>query len=192
MEEDIKLLIWPALDPKFKPGISDAGFRGWWDKGITAICTLTHRGVLKSPEQLQKEFELENKDFFRYLQIRDYYDKRIKPTLSRKDNAVTDILIEACSKKNKKIICRIYQGLQKQNGNSTGSIKTKWEEELNIEISQEDWHSVWSAQHSSTSSRKWRIFVWKNRIHFFHYTTYREQTIPITRAVLEALWTPER
>ncbi len=58
MEGDIKLLIWPALDPKFKPGISDAGFRGWWDKGITAICTLTHRGVLKSPEQLQKEFRL--------------------------------------------------------------------------------------------------------------------------------------
>ncbi len=26
---------------------------------------------------------------------------------------------------------------------------------------------MWSAQHSSTSSRKWRIFTWKNRIRFF-------------------------
>ncbi len=56
---------------------------------------------------------------------------------------------------------------QQQNGNSTGYIKTKWEKELNIEISEEDWHSMLSAQHSSTSSRKWRIFAWKNLIRFF-------------------------
>lgn len=93
MEGDIKLLIRPALDPKFKPG--DAGLRGWWDKGITAVCTLTHRGIFKSFGQLQKEFCLENKDFFRYLQIRDYYDKRIRASLSGEDNAVIDVLIEA-------------------------------------------------------------------------------------------------
>ncbi len=27
LEGDIKLLLWPALDPKFKPGISDTGLR---------------------------------------------------------------------------------------------------------------------------------------------------------------------
>lgn len=89
---------WPvhtALDPKFKPGINDAGFRGWWDKGITTVCTLTHRGIFKSFGQLQKEFCLENKDFFRYLQIRDYCDKRIRPMLSGEDNAAIDVLIEA-------------------------------------------------------------------------------------------------
>ena len=41
MEGDIKLLIWPAPDPRLKPGISDAGFRRWWDRGIPAVCTLT-------------------------------------------------------------------------------------------------------------------------------------------------------
>lgn len=81
MEGDIKLLIWPALDPRNEPGISDAAFRRWWDRGITAVCILTPRGLLKSFRELHKEFGLENKDFFRYLQIRDYYDKRTKPDI---------------------------------------------------------------------------------------------------------------
>lgn len=138
MEGDIKLLIWPALDPRFEPGISDAGFRRWWDGGITAVCTLTHRGLLKGFKELQKEFRLENKDFFRYLRIRDYYVKRIKLTLSEEVNTVIYIMTEAYNKKNRKIISKIYQGLQKQNGNNTGYIKAKWEKELNIEISEED------------------------------------------------------
>ena len=44
MEGDAKILTWPALDHKFKPGTNDIGFRQWWDKGITAICSLhSHR-----------------------------------------------------------------------------------------------------------------------------------------------------
>ena len=41
-------------------------------------------------------------------------------------------------KKNRRIVFKIYQGLQKQNGNNTGYIKAKWEKELNIEIAEED------------------------------------------------------
>lgn len=56
MEGDIKLLIWPTLDPKFKPGISDAGFRGWWGNGITAVCTLTHRALVNYKRNSDKDF----------------------------------------------------------------------------------------------------------------------------------------
>lgn len=54
MEGDIKLLIWPSLGPRFEPGIRDTGFRRWWDRGITAVCTLTHKEVLKSFGGLRK------------------------------------------------------------------------------------------------------------------------------------------
>lgn len=94
-EGDIKLLIWPSLDPRFEPGTTDIEYRQWWDRGITAVCTLVHKGVLKSFGELKKEFTLGNKDFFRYMQLRDYYDKRLKPTLSGEGNIVIDILIEA-------------------------------------------------------------------------------------------------
>jgi len=62
---------------------------------------------------------------------------------------------------NRKIISKIYQGLQKQHGTNTGYIKAKWEKELNTEIS-EEWRSMWC-----TSSKRWRIFGWKNLIRFF-------------------------
>ena len=32
-------------------------------RGITAVCTLKHRGLLKNFRELQKEFGLENKRF---------------------------------------------------------------------------------------------------------------------------------
>lgn len=54
MEGDIKL-SWPALDPRFEPGTCDAVFRQWWDRGITAVCTITHRGLLKSL-RIRKQF----------------------------------------------------------------------------------------------------------------------------------------
>lgn len=66
MEEDTKLLVWSTLDPTFKPGSSDTGFRFWWDRGTTAMCTLTHKGLFKSFSELQNELGLEKKkDFFR-------------------------------------------------------------------------------------------------------------------------------
>ena len=49
----------------------------------------------------------------------------------------------------------------------TGYVKEKWWKELNIEISREDWCSMWKAQHSSTSSKKWRECSWRNSICYF-------------------------
>lgn len=57
--------------------------------------TSSQGGFKKRVKELKKEFTLGNKDFFRYMQLRDYYDKRLKPTLSGEGNIVIDILIEA-------------------------------------------------------------------------------------------------
>lgn len=83
MKGDVKILTWPALDPSFIPGITDIRFRQQWEKGITAICTLTQGNEFKCFRELQKEFELENKDFYMHLQMRDYY-KRDQEYLRRK------------------------------------------------------------------------------------------------------------
>jgi hypothetical protein len=51
--------------------------------------------------------------------------------------------------------------------NTTNYIKPKWEEELNIEITNETWLNVFETQLNSTNSITWREFCWKNVIHFF-------------------------
>ena len=50
---------------------------------------------------------------------------------------------------------------------STNYIKEKWEKELEIEITEEDWISMWRTHHSSTNSRVWREFAWKNQSRYF-------------------------
>lgn len=53
------------------------------------------------------------------------------------------------------------------NKHLTKYIKMKWEKELKVEISDEEWHKMWMVHHSSTNSRIWREFAWKNLIRFF-------------------------
>ena len=50
---------------------------------------------------------------------------------------------------------------------STAGVKQKWEKELKLNISEEEWLIIWKTQHSSTSSRIWREHCWKNAIRFF-------------------------
>lgn len=77
--KELGLLKWVTFDEKFRPGKLDFGFKNWTEKGITAICLLTRRGEFKSFEELKREYNLTNKDFFfRYLQVRDYFNKNIK------------------------------------------------------------------------------------------------------------------
>ena len=67
------------------------------------------------------------------------------------------------------MISALYQALGSSGGNSTVYIKEKWEKEIGIEITEDDWYTVCKGQHSATISRIWREFGWKN-IEVFHYT----------------------
>lgn len=72
----------------------------------------------------------------------------------------------------KEIKVRIISGLYKKlisNKHSTKYIKEKWESEFKIKITDEEWLNMWKTHenHTSTSSRIWREFSWKNLIRFF-------------------------
>lgn len=49
----------------------------WIDRGITAICTLTEENIFKSFERVKNEFKQENKDLFRYLRLRHFFDTQV-------------------------------------------------------------------------------------------------------------------
>lgn len=92
LEGDCKLLIWPAYSPKFKSGQLDSTFLKWVNKGITAVCTLTDGKTLKSFGKLQREFDLDNSDLFRYFQLRHFYDTEIKNGLSQEGSELIDLM----------------------------------------------------------------------------------------------------
>ena len=167
LEGDSKLLIWPSQTSQFSPGETDITFARWRDKGITATCTLLEGKTFKSFEKLKREFDLDNGDLFRYLQLRHFYETEIRRGVSAEGNEVIEIFTKAYKGTPVKIVSKLYRGLQKQNGRNSLYVKMKWELELNIKLSKSDWHSMCRTQQTSTSSKRWREFGWKNLIRFF-------------------------
>lgn len=83
---------------------------------------------------------------------------------------VIEVLIAAYKQTASKIVSKLYKRLLKKHGRNTMYIKAKWEKEFCIVLSESDWHSTIKTQHTSTSSKGWREFGWKNLIRFFYYT----------------------
>lgn len=164
LANNISILTWPSFSQRFPPGKTDSSFLSWNEKGLTALCQFVEGGNFKSFEKLKTEYNLENTDFFRYLQLRHFYslDCASHPELD-----LIKVFTDAYKGLPTKTVSKLYKGLQKQNGNSTFYVKSKWEKELNIVLSEGDWHTMCDTQQTSTSSKRWREFGWKSLIRFF-------------------------
>ena len=160
LQRDICNLVWFAYDLKFKPGMYDTAFKGWTQKGVTAICTVSEDGQFLSFQDLKTKYSLENKDFYRYLQLRDYFTKerRSNETI----NKVIGIVIDSYKQKGSRPISAFYRALGESRKDSTLNIKAEWEAELKIQIQEEEWYHMCETQCTSTNSLIWREFCWKN------------------------------
>lgn len=65
------------------------------------------------------------------------------------------------------IISTLYQQLMENLGKTTCYVKLKWEQELEVKITNDEWLNIWRTQRSSTSSWMWREHCCKNVIRFF-------------------------
>lgn len=82
-------------------------------------------------------------------------------------NGVLDVMTRAYSGTKLKAISVLYRSLRDSEAASTLYIKEKWEKELNININLEEWHDMCETQHTTTNSRTWREFGWKNLTRYF-------------------------
>lgn len=78
----LKTLRWLGYDTEFKPNSLDSRFRYWANQGITAYCTMIEKNTLHNFQMLKRKYNLQNYDFYRYLQLRQYYLKEIRKKLS--------------------------------------------------------------------------------------------------------------
>ena len=64
-------------------------YRSWANVGITALCTIIIKeGEMLSFQEIKDIFGVRNPDLFRYLHMRDYYEKEIK----KKDGEVHPLI----------------------------------------------------------------------------------------------------
>ena len=78
LNKDVKILNWLAYDQSFKPNSIDQRFKIWTTKGIRIYYQIVKENQMKSFDMLKESFGLEKQDFYRYLQIRNYYNQEIK------------------------------------------------------------------------------------------------------------------
>lgn len=167
LNRERKVLKLIYLDQEFKPAKHDSTFKIWSNKGVTALCTIIKNRKVRSFQDLKTSFELKDHDFFRYLQLREYYDKDIKLSDGEEENAVLGTIIGAYQQRTLKIISKLYNSMMSCQNASTLYVKEKWEQEMSIAISDQEWFRICELAQSSTTSLKWREFNWKNLIRFF-------------------------
>uniref|UniRef100_A0A8D0ATN1 Uncharacterized protein n=1 Tax=Sander lucioperca TaxID=283035 RepID=A0A8D0ATN1_SANLU len=159
--EDMCTLRWFAYDSKFKPGTYDPVFKEWAQKGMT----VSAGGEFLSFQDLKTKYGLENKDFYRYMQLRNDFTKEIRPVETI--NKVIGVIMDSYKQKGSRPISAFYQALGESRGESTLYIKAKWETELKIQIQEEEWYHMCETQCTSTNSLIWREFCWKNLTRYF-------------------------
>lgn len=103
----------------------------------------------------------------RYLQFRDLYNREIKHNVNFDRNGITRTMIGLYNSKKYRIISTLYQHLMERTGNTTLYVKQKWEKELGVNITEDEWLHIWRTQRSATASRSWREHCWRNVIGFF-------------------------
>ena len=74
----LKKIRWVGHDTDFKPNGMDSRFKYWTSMGITTFCNIMEKNTLQSFQALKEKYNLENLDFFRYLQVRQYFMKEVR------------------------------------------------------------------------------------------------------------------
>ena len=167
IQKEIRILMWPSYDSDFKPAVDDRGFIRWAEIGITALCLLVQEDKFIDFQTMSDRYVLTRSDLYRYFQVRHYFDRCVKESVGNASN-ITQMFIRAYnSNLSRGIIGELYRHIQDLRGHTTDYVKTKWEEELGIAITSEDWLNIIYTQITTTASRQWRDFSWKNCIRFF-------------------------
>lgn len=70
-------------------------------------------------------------------------------------------------KTNRKLISRIYSALRMDRGLSSMYIKSKWEKEANMQLTEDDWLNICRTSCTTSSSDLWGEFTQKNVVRYF-------------------------
>ena len=173
VESHAKLLGWPAHDETFTPAKLDSRFKLWSTKGITAYWKISNDKGLMSFQQLSEMYKLGREDFYRYLQLRHHFNADI--VCEKEKSPLILLFIDVCKGLSKKQVSSVYSILQSERKLSTTYIKQRWEKEVGINLSEEEWLNICKTITTTSCSDLWREFTWKNTLRFFITPKIRAQ-----------------
>lgn len=110
-------------------------FIKWKDQGIVSFKQVLKKGTLRSFTELKSEFDIDNKDFYKYLQLRHLINYLlVKGHISLELSKLDNILENTSVLKGK--MSEIYAILRDQAASSLTSLKSVWQKDLGCNF---DW-----------------------------------------------------
>lgn len=125
----------------FVPGNLDVGFQGWAEKGVKKVGDLFCDGVMVSFEDLVSKFQIPQKHFFKYLQIRSFISSMQNQSLNIPQlSKLEELMVKKGG--NKGLISTFYNWIVSASLETSVSKLVVWRKDLNINISEETWKLI--------------------------------------------------
>uniref|UniRef100_A0A669C0E2 Reverse transcriptase zinc-binding domain-containing protein n=1 Tax=Oreochromis niloticus TaxID=8128 RepID=A0A669C0E2_ORENI len=172
---DFSLLSPIASNHLFKPYIQDGGFVEWHRSGLTCFKYLFIANKLASFEQLANKYSLPPSHFFRYLQVRHFICSQTSGSSPPPEPTLLETILQLNPTK-RELISLLYNKMLNLTHISSSKLKTLWEEDLNMTISDETWAST--LKHVNTTSLCARLCLIQFKVvHRAHFSKSRVSCI---------------
>ena len=149
----------------FAPSLTDPSFQQWHRKGLKSVKDLFKDGHFLSFEQMRRDFDIPQSDFFKYLQVRSFVRKYFSLTTP------PSTWVDEClgwDPVGRGMISRLYDIIQCVASPSLDRVKGTWEEELGMDLSDITWQAAVALVHSSSVCIRHGLLQFKvlHRLHF--------------------------
>ncbi|CAI5697250.1 unnamed protein product [Oreochromis niloticus] len=154
----------------FLPGRADAGFKFWFDQGIRKVSDIFRNNTLMSFEQLRRTFSIPVKQLRNFILTTQGNSLEI-PTYSSLENTVIKHL------NGRGQVSALYKLFMENSKESTQSILEAWRNDLQMDISEDEWYKSCSLAQSQTINvqsqllqYKWltRQYITLSKMHYFN------------------------
>ena len=152
----------------FIPPLSDTAFTYWREKGLISFADLYINNRFAAFNELKEAFSLPQAHFFRYLQVRHF----VRNNFNNFETLPQDHCFYALMKQHpnsKHLISKFVALFTKLNTPSTNHIKSAWEVDLGVELSDEIWSEGLRRIHSGSINARLQLVQFKV-IHRLHYS----------------------
>lgn len=130
-----------TLNPDLPNTVGNSLLETWKSLGVVQFKQLFNHNILKEFSSLKAEFGLPKQDFFKYLQLRHLITKLEKQNqLAKEGSELEDIVLNL--RPSKGAISKIYKCLSEYQDSCFNTLRTSWQKDLNMGISDQQWDII--------------------------------------------------
>lgn len=155
----------------FLPAKNDPRFTLLERNGLRCLGNLYIDGIFASFDQLRSTFSLNSSDFFRYFQLRDFARTHSSAFPQAPSPSGIDLALKA-GLLPKGQVSFLYNLLLAPNEPAVNKIKAEWEDELQVNLSDDFWKKAFKAVNSSSSCARLSLIQFKV-LHRLHYSKHK-------------------